>query len=231
MRRMVRGLALAAALALGTTAGGCAGYGLEDVLEGGLGTLSGHEVQGEIRGVNTRSRYLDVSTYNGRNERVRYDSRTRVVYGGREYRASALERGDEVSIRVTRDRDGYLYADHVRVRSNRGDDGRYGSRDRDGDWDRDRRERDRHERERRERDRDRDRDRYEYNQSLEGRVVRVERVARRVELRASNGRRVWATLRQESRDREDFARLREGQHVRLTGRWAGNDRFVIDRIR
>lgn len=215
MRRMVRGLALAAALALGTTAGGCAGYGLEDVVNGGLGTLSGNQLEGEVRGVNTRSRYLEVRTHSGRSERVRYDSRTRVMYGDRSYRVSSLERGDEVSIRARRDRDGYLYADHVRVRRSRGDD-RYDSRD---------------DRDRRDRDRERDRERYEFNQSLDGRVVRVQHAPRRVELRTENGRRVWAIAHQDSRDRDRFARLREGDYVRLTGRYTSADRFVIDRIR
>jgi hypothetical protein len=218
---MVRGLALAATLALGATAGGCAGYGMEEVLNGGLGTLYGNEVQGEIRGVNTRSRYLDVRTYNGRSERVRYDGRTRVVYGDRHYNPSALERGDEVSIRTSRDRNGYLYADHVRVPHSRGDD-RYDSRDRDRD--RDRRDRDRYE----------DRGRYDDRvYSLDARVVRVSRSSRQMELRTSDGRRVWATLPRESRDsdRDRFNRLREGDRVRLTGRYTSRERFVIERIR
>ncbi|HZG42195.1 MAG TPA: hypothetical protein VEY93_04470 [Longimicrobium sp.] len=213
MRRMVRGLALAATLALG--AGGCAGYGMEEVLNGGLGTLYGNEVEGEIRGVNTRSRYLEVRTYNGRSERVRYDGRTRVVYRDRQYNPSALERGDEVSIRTSRDRNGYLYADHVRVRHSRGND-RYDSRDRDRDRDR----------------RDRDRDRYEDRvYSLDARVVRVSRTSRQMELRTSDGRRVWATLPHDSRDRDRFNRLREGDRVRLTGRYTSRERFVIERIR
>jgi hypothetical protein len=220
---MVRGLALAATLALGATAGGCAGYGMEEVLNGGLGTLTGSQVEGEVYGVNTRSRYVDIRTHNGRNQRVRYDGRTRVIYRDRQYSPSSLQRGDEVSIRASRDRDGQLYADHVRVRATRD---RYGSRDdRDRDRDRDRA---------RERDRDRrDDDRDEYNERLEGRVVRVEAVARRVELRTEDGRRVWATIRRDSddRDRERFVRLREGSYVRLTGRYTSNNRFVIDRIR
>jgi hypothetical protein len=211
---MVRGLALAATLALG--AGGCAGYGMEEVLNGGLGTLYGNEVEGEIRGVNTRSRYLEVRTYNGRSERVRYDGRTRVVYRDRQYNPSALERGDEVSIRTSRDRNGYLYADHVRVRHSRGDD-RY-SRDRDRDRDRDRRAR--------------DRDWYEDRvYSLDAHVVRVSRTSRQMELRTSDGRRVWATLPHDSRDRDRFNRLREGDRVRLTGRYTSRERFVIERIR
>lgn len=219
MRRMVRGLALAATLALGATAGGCAGYGMEEVLNGGLGTLYGNEVEGEIRGVNTRSRYLDVRTYNGRSERVRYDGRTRVLYRDRQYNPSALERGDEVSIRTSRDRNGHLYADHVRVRNSRGND-RYDSRDRDSD--------------RRDRDRDRYEDRGRYDDrvhSLDARVVRVSRTARQMELRASDGRRVWATLPHDSRDRDRFNRLREGDRVRLTGRYTSRERFVIERIR
>lgn len=216
MRRMVRGLALAATLALGATAGGCAGYGMEEVLNGGLGTLYGNQVEGEIRGVNTRSRYLEVRTYHGRSERVRYDGRTRVIYRDRQYNPSALERGDEVSIRTSRDRNGYLYADHVRVRHSRGDD-RYDSRDRD-------RDRDRYE----DRDRYGDRDRV---YSLDARVVRVSRISRQVELRTSDGRRIWATLPHDSRDRDRFNRLREGDRVHLTGRYTSRDRFVIERIR
>jgi len=140
---------------------------------------------------------------------------TRVVYRDRQYNPSALERGDEVSIRTSRDRNGYLYADHVRVRHSRGND-RYDSRDRDRDRDR----------------RDRDRDRYEDRvYSLDARVVRVSRTSRQMELRTSDGRRVWATLPHDSRDRDRFNRLREGDRVRLTGRYTSRERFVIERIR
>jgi hypothetical protein len=124
-----------------------------------------------------------------------------------------------VSIRTSRDRNGYLYADHVRVRNSRGDD-RYDSRDRD--------------RARRDRDRDRYEDRGRYDDrvhSLDARVVRVSRTTRQMELRASDGRRIWATLPNDSRDRDRFNRLREGDRVRLTGRYTSRERFVIERIR
>ena len=219
MKRMIRGLASGAALALAAVSGGCAGYGLEDVMHGGRdGWGSATEMRGEVRDVSERYRTIHLRRDNGRAVAVRYDSRTEVVYDGRRYRPSSLDRGDYVSMRVSRDSRGDLYTRHVSLRRD----------SRDG-YNRDR-------------NRDRDRDGYDDRRgrtdgrydarAAEGRVTRVDRSGRRFELR-SNDRSVWVTLPPNaSRDvRERFSRLRPGDHVRVSGRYVANGRFQMDRFR
>src|SRR3990170_3781387 len=102
MIRTLRGWAAGAVLALGITAGGCAGGGLQDVMNGGRpgGSYAG-EIRGEVRDVDARS--IDIHTENGRMQRVRIDGRTSVQYDGRRYSPSALRAGDRVVMRVNRD--------------------------------------------------------------------------------------------------------------------------------
>ncbi len=215
MKRMMRGLAAGAALALAAVSGGCAGYGMEDVLNGGRGGWgSTSEMRGEVRDVSERYRTIHVRRDNGRAVAVRYDSRTEVTYNGRRYRPSSLDRGDYVSMRVSRDSRGELYTRHVTLRR----DVR-AARDRDrGRYD----DRDRH---------DRRDDRYEAR-AAEGRVGRVDRGGRRFELRTERGS-VWVTLPSNASRgvRERFGRLRRGDYVRVSGRYTANGRFQMDRFR
>jgi hypothetical protein len=92
----------------------CASLGaLEDImLPNGASQLTG-----EVRSVDTRRGRLQVrDQHNGRTHNLQYDGRTRVVYRQRQYPASSLERGDMVRVRVSYDRSGNGWADHVEVR-------------------------------------------------------------------------------------------------------------------
>lgn len=207
MTRTVRGLALAAAAALGLSASGCAGTGWEDVMNG---NWNGSQVEGEIRGVDTRSRSLRVTTERGRDETVRYDSRTEVRDGDRRIGVSSLRRGDGVTLRLARDSRGALYTDYVYVRRSASDRGTWNDR---AD-------------ERREEARDRWEDRRDDNRSdsrlvrrFEGRVGRIDRSGQRFELRTDNHS-YWVSLRnnRDGGDRSRFARLRGGEYVRVEGR-------------
>jgi hypothetical protein len=78
---------------------------------------SNSSLDGEIRSVDTRRHRLEVRSDWGRSETVRYNGRTQVRYGNRTYPVSALERGDQVRIRLAYDRDGSAFAERIDVRS------------------------------------------------------------------------------------------------------------------
>jgi hypothetical protein len=214
MIRTLRGLAAGAVLALATTAGGCAGMGWEDVLDGGDRYGYGSEVRGQVRDVGSRT--IELRTDGGRNARVRYDGSTDVRYGDRRYSVRSLERGDYVTVRTHRERDGDLYARSVVVRR---------SARADRVHDRDRRTTDRRYPPRRT-------DAYART-SLDGRVGRVDRAGTRFELHGTREGTVWVTVpRNASRGTRDrISRLREGQHVRLQGRFLSGNRFEIEGFR
>lgn len=217
MIKAMRGLAAGAALALAAVSGGCAGYGMEDVYgrRGGWGGSS--EMRGQVDGVYARFNTIRLRRDNGSVADVRYDGRTEVVRGGRRARAESLDRGDYVSMRVSRDSRGRLYTRHVTVRH----ENRQVSRgDRDRDRVPDRRYEDR-----------RDDDRYDAR-SVTGRVGRVDRSGRRFEMRSDRGT-VWVSVAPNASRgvRDRFQRLRTGDRVSVTGRYVSRDRFQMERFR
>jgi hypothetical protein len=113
--RVPASVALTALLLL--TLPGCATVG--DV----LADMGGYDdrasvITGEVRSVDSRRGQLQIrDDRDRRNVNVRYDSRTRVTYGQRQYPASSLERGDIVRVSLSRDRSGGVWADRVDVRS------------------------------------------------------------------------------------------------------------------
>ena len=112
--RRVRALALAPALLAGA---GCSQLGgLSDVLGGVLSPTGGaSEVYGEVRGIDTQRQYIQIQTQNGQVGNVYFDNRTRVVYQNQEYPVTALERGDEIGLRVQQDQSGNAYTDYIQV--------------------------------------------------------------------------------------------------------------------
>jgi hypothetical protein len=75
------------------------------------------QLSGEVRSVDTRRGRLQVrDQHNGRTHNLQYDNRTRIVYRQRQYPASSLERGDMVRVRISHDRSGNAWAEHVEVR-------------------------------------------------------------------------------------------------------------------
>ena len=222
MIRMMRGLAAGAALAVAAVSGGCAGNGWDDVYGGRGGWGGSSELHGRVEGVQTRLHTIQLRRDNGRREVVRFDGRTEVVSGNRRTTAASLDRGDYVSMRVSRDSRGRLYTRHVTVRHEnrqvyRGDDR---VRDRVPDRRRDDR-----------RYEDRRDERYDAR-SVTGRVGRVDRSGRRFELRGDRGT-VWVSVAPNASRgvRDRFQRLREGDRVSVTGRYVGRDRFQMERFR
>lgn len=217
MIRTLRGWAAGAVLALAVTAGGCAGNGWEDVLNGRDRYGDGSEVRGEVRDVGSRT--IEVRTDGGRSARVRYDGSTDVRYGDRRYPVRSLERGDYVTVRTSRARDGGLYARSVVVRrSARADRGGYEGRTADRRVER--------------RVPPRRTDSYARN-AVDGRVGLVDRRTRAFQLRsAEHGNVQVIVARNAGRDtRNRLDRLRQGEYVRLRGRFIDENRFEVEGFR
>lgn len=213
--RTLRGWAASAVLALAMTAGGCAGANWDDVLYGGDSHGYQNDVRGEVREVGSRS--MEVRTNGGRTVRVYHDRYTEVRYGDRRGSVRTLERGDDVTVRTRRERDGDLYARAVIVqRSSRG----AGGYDRRDDRRHDRRNPPR-------------RDEAYARTSVEGRVGRVDRDGTRFELRGTREGTVWVSVPRNAQRgvRDRISRLREGQFVRLQGRFLSDNRFEVQGFR
>lgn len=224
VRSMVR-IALGVVLVAGAACTpGMMGEVLGDVVYPGGGGVYGSELRGEVRRVDTRSRVIEVRAHDGRGVTAYYDGRTRVEYRGRGYGVSSLERGDEVSVRLRRDRGRSLYADRIYVTASNRDRGGWGSRDRergrDGDWGRDDRGR-------------RDRDAWRESGRLYGTVTSVDERRWRFEVRGDRGEQVWVSVPSDlARGTTDrFRRLRRGDRVDLSVRPLSDDRAELRRFR
>lgn len=195
----VRGASVAA-LVLVT---GCAGLGsLEQILSQAAGGLYGSEVTGQVRQIDTRRQQIEVESGWGGAERVRYDSRTEVIYRQRRYDVRELERGDYVRIRVEDDRDREPYASVIHVEESRSDRG--GT----------------------------DRGSYSRVMRLDGRVNQVDAQRGWFEITDSRGAEFLVTLPYEPNRslRDKFRRIRRGDRVRLEGERLNNTRVEILRF-
>ena len=168
---------------------------------GDYGTIGGNDIVGEVRYVDARAREIEVRTEAGRTVNVRYDNRTRVTYRQKDYSVSNLEPGDYVAMRTQQDRDGRLYTDLVAVRESAQD--RSGAGGRIGRSDR--------------------LDRFE------GTVEYVDARRGTFEVR-ERGRLVVVSVGFNAprpvMDR--FNRLRQGDFVRIEGRFSNPDRFELE---
>jgi hypothetical protein len=166
---------------------------------GGYGSVGGGDVVGEIRDIDTRARQIKLRTDGGRNLDVRYDNRTRVTFQQRDYEISNLEPGDYVAMRAQQDRDGRLYTGLVTVRESVQD--RSGTGGGAGRLDR-----------------------------LNGRVEYIDTRRGMFEIRDRQNRLIVVTIPYNSpRSVSDrFDRLREGDNVRLEGRFVNQDRLELE---
>jgi hypothetical protein len=165
---------------------------------GDYGGFGRNDLVGEVRRVDTRNRLIEIRSESGRNIPVRYDNNTRVVYRQRDYEVTNLEPGDYVAVRGQEDRDGRYYADYVTVRETAQDRG--SGRDRLARLDR-----------------------------FEGRVESIDAPRGSFEVR-DRGRVIRVTLPYNApRSVSDrFSRLREGDYVRVEGRFLNDDRFELE---
>ena len=100
-------------------------------LLGGLGTILGSpsstqpsDVQGTVNFVDTQNQRIDLNVNYVNNlqtsqnsQSIYYDNHTQVVYQGQNYNVSALERGDQVSVRGSNNSGRYV-ADTITVTRN-----------------------------------------------------------------------------------------------------------------
>ncbi len=115
-RRIPIAFAFALAAGLMLTAPACAPRG-GGSLEGVMVPRGRNAViHGEVRSIDRRRSYLEVREGHGRTRSIRYDNRTKVINGRRQYSISALDRGDRVRVWIAYDRRGTPRVDRVEVR-------------------------------------------------------------------------------------------------------------------
>jgi hypothetical protein len=200
--KRLRGVALIGALAAG---GGCAQAGaLGDVLGGVLNPQGGNEamLQGDVQFVDTNRQYLQVRATNGQMANVRFDNRTQVVYQQRAYPVTALERGDEISLRLQQTQQGELYTDQILVtRSVQEISGVSGGNTSNRQY-----------------------------MQLTGYVGQIDSQRGMFLLRAQDGSSLWVALpyNTSSTNVSRFQRLRTGDSVRVGGYMIANDRLELE---
>jgi hypothetical protein len=183
---------------------GCQELGRID-LPGNYGGSAASNIVGEVRNVDNRTGQIELRTDSGRNLLVRYNDNTRVTYRQRDYAVSNLEPGDYVAMRAQQDRDGRYFTDLITVRESMQERGSYGRGNGPG-GSADRLDR------------------------LEGRVNFVDSRTGTFEIRDRSNRPIVVALPYNAprsiSDRLD--RLREGDYVRMEGRFLNQDRFELE---
>lgn len=202
MKRFMMVAALAVLAGVASSCGATGGLGsVGDVLGGGS------SVYGEVRSVDTRRGRIQVREQYGRDQTVRFDNRTRVIYQNRQYPVSSLSRGDRVQMRVEYDRNDTAWADRIEVRSSARDDRR--GTDRGSVWS-------------------------TRVQRLDGRVQRVDTRRGYFTITQNRSRDVVVYMPRNARhdDVRRFERLRRGDRVRVEVRSRGNgDQAELVRFR
>src|SRR5262245_20740277 len=172
---------------------------------GDYGNWGGSDLVGEVRDVDTRAREIELSTDAGRRFLVKYDNNTRVSYRQRDYAVANLEPGDYVAMRAQQDRDGRYFTDLITdkgsVQEGRGHGQPSGVSGGKGRLER-----------------------------REGRVESSESRRGTLEIRDRNNRLVVVSLPYNAplaiSDR--LSRLREGDYVRMEGRFLSRERFELE---
>jgi hypothetical protein len=204
MRSLQRSVRIGAAVLALVSAAGCSGTGglgsvLGSVLGGAGGQQQSNQVSGIISGVDTRNRQIGIQQQNGQVVGIAYDQNTQVVYQNQSYPVTALENGDQVTLRLQQTQNGGYYTDLVQVdQSVRNSSG--GSIYQSGNV-----------------------------QQIEGNVRSVNRQQGYFVINASNGGQVNVQLaNQVSRnDVNRFNSLRAGDYVRFYGVFTGNNTFGL----
>lgn len=197
INRWIASLTLAMAL---TLTSGC----MENIALIGRPTLQldQEEIFAEIARVDTRSRQLHLRPEDSRDRMVGYSADARVLYRGREYSIAQLASGDKVSMQLTQDSRGNSYTDLIRVQETV-QDRNQSRRDDDGPGAR--------------------------IQTLDGRVGQLDFQRRSFEIRDQSRERVIVSLpsNAERLDVDRFRELRDGDYVRVEGRFLDRQRFEL----
>jgi len=119
MTRLKRAARIATAALFVSAVGACSSTGgLGGVLGSVLGGGSNQQLSGTVQGVDTRSQQVFLQQSNGQTIGVGYDSRTQVVFQNQSYSVNSLERGDQVTARLTNTNGGNnsnYYTDYIQV--------------------------------------------------------------------------------------------------------------------
>jgi len=109
--RMVLGTAMTSLLIASTA---CSQLG--SILQSaGGGSPQGNQLSGYVEGVDTRTQQIAIQTSNGQRVMLLFDNQTSVVYQNQNYPVTALERGDQVTVRVQSTSNGAYYTDLIQV--------------------------------------------------------------------------------------------------------------------
>ena len=204
INRAALGLTLALAL---TVSAGCSDNNFALVGRDTLPDRASQPVPDEfvatVERVNTGSREIDLRPNHGRARVVRYSTDTRVMYRGREYLVSQLEPGDIVAMQLRQDSRGDSYTDLIRVQESvRDRDQRRGDTSRPGSGLR----------------------------TVDGRVEQVDFQRRSFEIRDQSRERVIVSLpsNPQRSDVDRFRALRDGDYVKVEGRFLDRERFELE---
>jgi hypothetical protein len=119
MTNLAKTITVAATLAFS----GCSQAGsLGDIL-GGVLNSPAQTVAGTVQGVDTRAQQVFIRTSDNQTVAIAYDDRTDVVYQDRTYPVTALEAGDQVTLRIQSTANGGYYADRIDVTASVSDSG------------------------------------------------------------------------------------------------------------
>jgi hypothetical protein len=175
---------------------------------GGYGNLGGNELVGEVQIIDTRARQIQLTTDTGRRLVFMYDNNTRVSYRQRDYTVADLEPGDYVALRAQQDREGRYLTDLITVKESVQERNGYGSPSAGGSG----------------------KGNVERLDRLEGQVEFVDVKRGLFEIRNRQNRLVVVALPKGAPRSisERFNRLREGDYVRLEGRFLNQDRFELE---
>lgn len=110
--RMVLGTAMTCLL---LASAGCSQLGSILGGVGGAGSPQGNQLSGYVEGVDTRTQQIAIQTSNGQRVMLLFDNQTSVVYQNQNYPVTALERGDQVTVRVQSTSGGAYYTDLIQV--------------------------------------------------------------------------------------------------------------------
>ncbi len=197
INRWLTSLPLAMALTLST---GC----MENIALIGRPTLQldQEEIFAEIARVDSGSRQLHLRPEDSRDRTVGYSADARVLYRGREYSIAQLERGDKVSMQLKQDSRGNSYTDLIRVQETI-QDRNQSRRGDDGPESR--------------------------MQTLDGRVEQLDFQRRSFEIRDQSREAVIVSLPSDAQrpDVDRFRALRDGDYVRVEGRFLDRKRFEL----
>jgi hypothetical protein len=206
MRTLYTSLKVGAAALVLASSAACSGAGglgsvLGSVLGGAGQQQQGGQLTGFVNGVNTQNRQIGIQQQNGQTVAIAYDQNTQVSYQNQSYPVSALENGDQVTLRVQQLQNGGYYTDLIQVdQSVRSTGGGQGPVYQTGNV-----------------------------QSLEGSVRSVNRTQGFFVMNLQNGQQVTVTLpAQVSRnDVTRFNALRAGEFVRFYGVVTGNSNVEL----